>query len=208
MTDEEDTSAAVPRPLALVIVAALAAAVVAALVGPNFRAAPSGEALTVAPSDGPTGVGVIRRQLEGSEGGARIGAAVPDFEWNAPEGTTLRLAALRGKTLVVNFWATWCVPCRKEMPALDRLAQRDPDLVVLGVNLQEDGASVRAFFDRYQLVAIRPLLDIDASTARNYSVLSLPTTFFIDHAGVIRHVAIGGPLSEEELQAAISKARR
>lgn len=189
-----------PRPVAFVVVGAIALAVALAL-------ASSIRTETSSPATGPTAVGVIRRQIDTPDSGGRVGAAAPDFEWNAPDGRTLRLADLRGKTVLLTFWATWCVPCREEMPLFDRVARADPDLIVLAIDLQEDGAAVRSFFDRYALTALRPVLDIDGATFRRYGVLSLPTNVFVDGAGMIRHIAIGGPMKEDAVRGALARAR-
>lgn len=193
-----------PRSLALFIVAALAGAAALSLVASRHDATPS--VTPAAVTDLATRVGVIRRQLDRPDAAGRVGAPAPDFEWNAPEARTLRLGDLHGRTLIVNFWATWCVPCRTEMPILDAVARQDPDLVVLGVDLQEDGPAVRAFFDRYDLTAIQPLLDTDAETFRRWNVFTLPTTYFVDRDGRIQHLAIGA-MSEDAIRAGLRKAR-
>jgi len=191
-----------PRPVALLIAAAVVGAAAVSLAWPSLTSTAE-----QAPPSVPTGVGVIRRQIDNAGGAGRVGAAAPEFEWNAPDGRTRRLGDLRGKVLVVNFWATWCVPCRQEMPTLDRLARQNADVVVLGVDLQEDGAKVREFFDRYELTTIQPLLDTDGATLRRWGVVSLPTTFFVDRDGVVRHVVLGGPMSEDAITTGITKAR-
>lgn len=198
-----DRAARIPRPIAIFVIAAIAGATAVSFAWPTLtRAASEPPSLSL-----PTGAGVIRRQIDEAGHAPRISARAPDFEWNAPDGRTRRLQDLHGKTLVVNFWATWCVPCRQEMPALDGVAQRDGDLVVLAVDLQEPGTTVREFFDRYELKAIEPLLDLDGATTRRWGVVSLPTTFFVDRDGVIRHLVVGGPMTEEAIANGVAKAR-
>ena len=202
-----ETQARLPRSLALLITGAIVGATVLSLLWPRVVATKEGGPDEPAPSSLPSGVGVIRRQIDSPGSAGRIGAPAPQFEWNAPDGRTRRLGDLRGTTLVVTYWATWCVPCRQEMPALDAAARADPELVVLGVDLEEDGSAVRGFFDRYALTAIQPLLDTDGATFQRWGVFTLPTTFFIDRDGTIQHLVVGGPMSADAIKTAIRKAR-
>lgn len=151
-------------------------------------------------------VGAITGERALAAAAPRLEAAAPDLAWVNAEGATSELSALRGRAVVINFWATWCVPCRQEMPALDRIATSEPGLMVLAIDLQEDSDSVRAFFERYQIRSLVPLIDPNGQMFRRYGVVSLPTTFFVDREGVIRQVEIGGPLSEERLRADVAKA--
>lgn len=137
---------------------------------------------------------------------ARISAVAPDFEWVAPDGSTRRLSGLRGKTVVINFWATWCVPCRAEMPTIERVAKSDPDLVVLAVDLDEDGGVVRAFLDELRLERLEPLLDVGLATSRRYNLASVPSTYFVAPDGTVRHIEIG-EMDEQEIRRGIAKAR-
>jgi cytochrome c biogenesis protein CcmG/thiol:disulfide interchange protein DsbE len=155
---------------------------------------------------GPTQVGVIRRQIDGPNMAGRVGAHAPDFERNAPDGSTRTLATLRGKVVVVNFWATWCKPCRTEMPMLNSVA-RGSDAVFLAVDLQEDGAKARSFFDQLALDRLEPILDLDGQTTRRYGVVGLPVTFFIDGQGVIRHVERGELTDADAVRDGIAKSR-
>ncbi|MBM4420700.1 MAG: TlpA family protein disulfide reductase [Chloroflexi bacterium] len=190
-----------PRWVSWVILGAIGLAVAASLVGGDFSR-------TVGVQQaGPTGVGVVRRVVDSPDTAGRVGSLAPDFEWNVAGGGTATLASLRGKTVIVNFWATWCVPCRDEMPALERAAKADPSVVVLAVDLLEEGEPVRAFFDSLGLRALRPLLDTDGTVARRYAVFSLPTTFFVAPDGMVRVVHVGGPMSSEVIAQGIAKAR-
>jgi thiol-disulfide isomerase/thioredoxin len=187
-----------PRWIAGMIVGAIALASAAALGWPSLpvRGAPS-------PSND---VGVIRSQIETSGTAGRIGAPAPDFDWNAADGKVVRLSDLRAKAVVINFWATWCQPCRQEMPALNRVASSSQDVIFLEVDLQEAGDKVRPFFDELALDRLTPLVDPDGATARRYGVLSVPSTFFVDGQGIIRHLEIGGPMTDDQIRLGIAKA--
>jgi thiol-disulfide isomerase/thioredoxin len=116
----------------------------------------------------------------------------PDFTLPTLSGAPIRLADLRGKVVLLSFWATWCVPCRTEMPTLEALYQRykDRGLEVLAVNLDMlSTAGVEAFMQEVG-VTFRVGLDPSWSTAQAYRVLGLPTTYLIDRAGhaVVREV--------------------
>ena len=155
---------------------------------------------------GPTQVGVIRRQIDGPNMAGRVGALAPDFEWNAPDGSTRTLANLRGRVVVINFWATWCRDCRTELPLLNSVA-RDGDAVFLAIDMREDGARARSFFDQLRLDYLDPILDLDGQTTRRYGVVGLPVTFFIDGQGVIRYVERGALTDANAIRDGIAKAR-
>ena len=187
-----------PRWIATIILGAIAVAAVAAFAWPNLHLQQL--------FSGPTEVGVIRRLVPDPSAAPRISGVAPDFEWNAPDGTTKKLSDLRGKTVVITFWATWCQPCREEMPAMQRVAA-DGTATFLAVDLMEDGARVRPFMDSLGLDRLAPLLDTDGAVTRAYSVLELPQTFFIDPRGVIQHIEHGQILDDDAVRRGIAKAR-
>jgi peroxiredoxin len=191
--DREPT--AIPKWIAAIIIGAIALASLAALAWP----------LLMKPTTA-ADAGVIRAQIESEGAGGRIGATAPDFEWTGSDGQTIRLSTYRGKVVVVNFWATWCRPCREEMPALQRVAASEPDVVVLEVDLMESGDKARSFLDSLGLDRLQPVLDTDGATTRRFGVLTLPSTFFIDRNGVIRHLELKA-LSDQEIRTGIRKAR-
>ncbi|HEY81646.1 MAG TPA: TlpA family protein disulfide reductase [Caldilineae bacterium] len=120
------------------------------------------------------------------------GHPAPDFTLQTVDGAPLALADLRGKAVVLNFWATWCPPCRGEMPELQAAHETyaPGGLVVLGVNQAEARAVVQAYLDELGLT-FPVVLDAQYEVAERYSVNSLPTTFFIDREGVIRDMVVG-----------------
>lgn len=194
----DDVRPQMPRAVAAIIVGAIAIAAIAAFAWPNLHVQQL--------FSGPTEVGVIRRLVPDANAAPRISGIAPDFEWNAPDGTTKKLSDYRGRTVVINFWATWCQPCREEMPAMERVAA-DSDAVFLAVDLMEDGARVRAFMDSLGLQRLTPLLDTDGAVTRAYSVLELPETFFIDPKGVIQHIEHGQVMDDDAVRRGIAKAR-
>lgn len=100
------------------------------------------------------------------------------------------LAPHAGKPVVVNFWATWCEPCREEMPALDQLRARRPDVAVLTVAVSDSAAKVRQFTENY-LLDLPVILDPDQAQSRPWDVRVLPTTVVLDARHRVRYRAVG-----------------
>ena len=120
-----------------------------------------------------------------------VGRVAPDFELTTVTGETLKLSALRGQPVVLNFWATWCGPCLREMPALESASQRFADQVVfVGVDQGESQEVVQSFIDEFGVTFVVPL-DSDWTVGDRYNVTGMPTTFFVDEYGVIRHLWVG-----------------
>lgn len=139
--------------------------------------------------DFPPGVGrgyPTAQLIPGVESGAalQVGESAPDFALVLEDGSHLRLSDLQGRPVVVNFWATWCGPCRVEMPELMRAATEDPDLVFLAVNVQETRDTVIPFANEFDM-ATPVVIDPDGSIKTRYEVRGLPTTVFINRAGEI-----------------------
>jgi peroxiredoxin len=130
--------------------------------------------------------------------GPEKGLPAPGFELTSLSGERIQLEDYRGKIVLLNFWATWCAPCRLEMPAFQsRADQFENDLAVVAINFSEDQDEVQAFVDELNL-SFDVLLDPQAEAQRLYLIRGYPTTFFIDREGMIRvqHV---GVLSETQL---------
>lgn len=121
-----------------------------------------------------------------------VGYPAPDFTLvRLDTGEETTLSALRGKPIILNFWATWCGPCRAEMPALQAAYERyGDDLLVVGVDQGEERAVVERFLDELE-ITFPVLMDEDMRVGRDYRILGLPTTFFIDRQGIIRQVHAG-----------------
>ncbi len=136
------------------------------------------------------------------------GFLAPDFTLETLAGESITLSELRGKAVLLNFWATWCPPCRAEMPAFQQAYQdySDQDFVILAVNaIQQDNlAAIHEFQAEYGL-SFPIVLDNDGNVSRAYQVRSLPTSFFIDKDGVISEVVIGGPIAEALIRSRIEE---
>ncbi len=127
------------------------------------------------------------------------GFLAPNFTLNTLDGKAITLSDLRGHVVLVNLWASWCGPCRAEMPAMQRVYEiyRDQGFQVLAINVtyQDSQAAARAFVDEFDLT-YPVLLDPDGQVSSLYLLRSLPTSFFIDAEGVIQEIVIGGPMAE------------
>lgn len=120
-------------------------------------------------------------------GGSAPAVSLPNLE-----GEIVSLSSLRGRPVILNFWATWCGPCRREMGLFqEAFVQHQSDgLMILAVNFEEEAAYVRPYVADLGLT-FEILSDLQAEVTKRYLVTGLPTTFFIDRQGVIRHVQIG-----------------
>lgn len=137
-----------------------------------------------------------------------IGFVAPDFVLTNSLGEEIQLSELRGAPVVINFWASWCAPCRAEMPAIQEIADRyqDQGLTVLGINATAGDSFTKAVdFIAINRLKFPILFDYDNTVNSAYQVRSLPTTFFVDAEGMIDDIVIGGPMSEALLQTRIEK---
>ena len=125
--------------------------------------------------------------------GTAVGNIAPDFTLAKLDGSKVRLSELRGQPVVINFWATWCPPCRDELPIIERVyaMYRDKGLTVLAVDLQEDSSTVQQFVTQKKM-STTVVLDSQGMAARLYRVNAVPSTYFIDKDGIIRAKQIGG----------------
>ncbi|HLY65597.1 MAG TPA: TlpA disulfide reductase family protein [Chloroflexota bacterium] len=127
-----------------------------------------------------------------------LGRQAPTFQLAAIDGLAGSLDGYRGRPIIVNFWATWCEPCKQEMPALQAETSSQPELVVLGVDNVESAVKVKPFVQQLG-VTFPILLDQDGSVMEEYQVTGLPTSFFVDRSGTLRFV-YRGALTDETLR--------
>lgn len=115
-----------------------------------------------------------------------------DFTLSDISGKKVTLSELKGKKVFLNFWATWCPPCKAEMPDIEKLYQetKDSDLVILAVNLGESKDLVSSFLEKNKY-NFPVLLDTTQNVAEDYQIRSIPTSYFIDEEGYIRAAKIG-----------------
>jgi len=136
----------------------------------------------------------------------REGFLAPDFTLDTLDGKKVTLSELRGKIVLINLWATWCPPCRAEMPALENAYEqyKDSGVVILGLNVtnQDSEKDIPLFVDEFGLT-FPILLDRDGSVSALYQLRGLPTTYFVNREGIIRTVVVGGPMNETFIRSKI-----
>ena len=128
-----------------------------------------------------------------------------------PQGEAISLADLRGQAVLINLWATWCPPCRQEMPTIQQVYDeyRDRGFTVLAVNVtaQDDALAIVPFVEKYNLT-FPILLDETGAVSEAYGLRSLPTSYFVAPDGTIREVVIGGPMPAALLRARVEDLLR
>ena len=174
-----------------------------------------GVLIAVVLSAGAIWTGLSAVPTQGVSGGPttapREGFLAPDFRLTLLGGGEVALSELRGQVVIVNLWASWCPPCRAEMPALQEVyeAYGELGLEILAVNTtyQDSQAAAARFVEEYGLTFPIPL-DQTGEVSRHYLLRALPTSFFIDRDGVIRNVVIGGPMSKTTIQTTVESLLR
>ncbi len=157
------------------------------------------------------GQGVIRSEVQNplisppadSPAAALVGSRAPEFVLNTLDGQRVALSDMRGQVVLVNIWATWCPPCRAEMPAIQAsyARYRDKGFVVLAIDQREDVATVQSFMQEYALT-FSVLLDTTGTVGAAYQASALPSSFFIGRDGTVR-VVYRGPLPRGVIDATI-----
>ncbi|GGC94499.1 thiol:disulfide interchange protein tlpA [Thalassobacillus devorans] len=130
--------------------------------------------------------------VAGGEVGLQKGQKAPDFELQTMEGETVKLSDYRGQKVMINFWATWCPPCRAEMPDMQKFYENE-DIEILAVNLtqtESDASDVTEFVDDFGLT-FPILMDEKIAVANQYEIKPIPTSYFVDSEGYIQYVALG-----------------
>ncbi|HEY4717434.1 MAG TPA: redoxin domain-containing protein [Anaerolineales bacterium] len=146
--------------------------------------------------------------LAQAQAAPQTGFLAPDFTLESFSGESVTLADLRGRPILINLWASWCLPCRAEMPAIQRVYDRyrNQGFQVLAINmtLQDNRNNARAFVDEFSLT-FPILLDVDGKVAALYRLRALPSSYFVDANGIIQDVVIGGPMDEALLASRVEQ---
>ena len=125
----------------------------------------------------------------------------PDFTLKSNQGENIRLADLHGEVVMINFWATWCVPCLEEMPLLEELYQKyeSAGFTLLGINVEDtdDSEKVNEMIEKLQ-VSFPVLYDVESIASKLYNVDAMPSTVFVDREGNFRYVHRGYSSGDEE----------
>lgn len=143
------------------------------------------------------------------DAGPQVGKTPPDFKLSTLDGRTVSLRDFRGSPVMLNFWASWCPPCRYEMPFFQQIWEEwhGKGLVILAMNIGETAATAQKFMDDSGFT-FPVLLDSDQDVALNYNIRSIPTTFFLDEAGVIRDMKIGAFINKSSVESKLSRIIR
>ncbi len=134
----------------------------------------------------------------------------PDFTLKSLEGPNVKLSELRGDVVLINFWASWCGPCRQEMPLLEELSSKYEPMgfTMLGVNVEEDSTAAKSMLDELG-VSFPILFDNENTVSESYDVIAMPTTVIVDRDGKVQYVHHGyKPGDEGKYQDAIRRAIR
>lgn len=134
--------------------------------------------------------------------GTSVGNLAPDFTLTTATGDTVNLSDYRGTKVMLNFWGTWCPPCRAEMPDMEKFYQ-EHDVEILAVNLTPTESAVSDvidFIDDFGL-SFKVLLDEELSVSSQYGIQPVPTSFMIDSYGIVQYVALGAVNYEQMVQA-------
>ena len=149
-----------------------------------------------------TWIGLLSLLLAGNAAASKLNHPAPDFTLKSRSGENIKLSELRGQVVMLNFWASWCAPCRQEMPLLEKLYQRYEPMgfTLLGINVEENSDDALRWLKNLD-ISFPILLDTKNTTSELYSVMAMPTTLIIDRDGKVRFLHRGYvPGVEEEYQ--------
>jgi peroxiredoxin len=185
----------------------IVATIVGVLVYIERREADGGEA---------DGLGTValpaERNVTSESPAPEVGRAAPDFVLRAPDGGELRFSDLQGQPVIVNFWASWCTPCRQEMPEIVRAydARKDDGLVVVAVDLQENADRVREFAEDFGMtfpIVIDRTGEVGETWRIGGPVEGIPSSYFVDAEGIVQ-ARVFGPMDAERIEQELAKILR
>lgn len=153
-----------------------------------------------------SGVSTIIGVSEGSASDIQLGGPAPDFWFETAQGQLTYLSDLKGKIVLVNFWAIWCSPCRSEMPYMQQIYEEwsEEELVVLAINVGDSSDDVADFLQDNGLF-FPVLLDSEGEVAIRYGVPGLPSTIIIDKEGLLQEAKVGAFQSTEEIESILNQ---
>lgn len=156
------------------------------------------------------GIGLMSNEpVTGNSGITRVGKPAPDFSFETLDGNSFRLSEHFGQPIVVNFWSTWCPPCRDEAQILEHAWRKydSQTVIFVGVDIQEDATTgltdARTFLSQFDITYINGM-DDDGSITIDYGVIGLPVTFFIDSKGIVVQRWVGA-ITSTQLQTSIEQ---
>jgi thiol-disulfide isomerase/thioredoxin len=133
--------------------------------------------------------------------GELLNKVAPDFTLETLDGETITLSELKGKKVFINFWTSWCPPCRDEMPEIQTFSKQHPDIVILAVDLrntEKSDEAVQEYINEYEYT-FSVLLDRKGDVGQSYKVITLPTSYFVNTKGEVQYKFIG-PLTVEKME--------
>lgn len=157
----------------------------------------------------------LGKEMDEQKIGLKKGDTPPDFTLTSLDGEEVTLSDLRGKKVVLNFWATWCPPCKAEMPHMQKYYEqhaKEDNVEIIAVNLTKDERdfsadgkidTVMTFRDSFELT-FPILLDQEREVSPQYNIMTIPTTYFIDSKGYIQRV-ISGPMDTDMLKSYVDE---
>ena len=154
----------------------------------------------------------VRNDQNAEQGGLppapKVGRMAPDFILLDLDGNAVALSDFRGRAVFINFWATWCPPCRVEMPDIEAIHQgyKNKDVMVIGVDILEAENVVRQYVQQGGF-SWTFVIDTTGEVADNYGIIAIPTSFFLDKEGVIRAVDVGA-IAERAMESQLAKAMK
>lgn len=171
---------------------------------PEQKEASDGATIYAEPESGASNTPEVNKDGGEDEVGVRVGNIAPDFTLETLAGDVVTLSDYRGERVILNFWATWCPPCRAEMPDMQQFYETE-DVVILGVNLtgtQNEAKDVPGFIDEFG-ITFPVLLDDELDVSMLYQIQPIPTTYMINETGHIQDKILG-PMTYEMMEQKIT----